>query len=56
MHHERHNDVAKYHKKKKIETLLKESYTGQKELQLEKIRQYKSYIEEQKDYWKKEVR
>lgn len=55
MHHDRHDATAKYEKKKKLQAMLVDTYAGQKELQLEKSRHYKSYIEEQKDYWKKEV-
>lgn len=52
---DRHNEQARTQKKIVNQSLLQKSYEHQRSIRMDRNAEYKSYIGEQKDLWKKEV-
>ena len=52
---DRHNEQARTQKKMVNQSLLQKSYEHQRSIRIERVKEYKNYLGEQRDLWKKEV-
>lgn len=52
---DRHNDHARTQKKMVNQSALQQSYEQQRNNRVEKAKEYKNYVGEQRELWKKEV-